>query len=89
MADHVVAVLGELAPGLLGGGGAGGALRLEAHLGRAQQRLGGDTGPVGALAANELALDQRGAQAELAQTGGRNLTRRTSPYNDRIEAFTH
>jgi hypothetical protein len=89
VADHVVAVLGHLAPRLLGRGGAGGALRLEANLGRAQQRPGRDAGPVGALAADQLALDERGAKPELGQSGGRDLPCGTGPDDDRIEAFGH
>jgi hypothetical protein len=89
VADHVVAVLGHLAPGLLGGGGTGGALRLEANLGRAQQGLGRDAGPVSALAADQLALDERGTQPELRQSGGRDLPGGTGPDDDRIEVFAH
>src|SRR5919108_743317 len=84
VADHVVAVLGHLAPGLLRGGGAGGAVGPGTHPRRAEQRLGRDAGPVGALAAHQLTLDERGPQSELGQSGGRDLAGGTGSHDDRI-----
>ncbi len=58
VADHVVAVVTQRGPVQLRGGQAGGITGLGAGLNRAQQGLGGDARPVGALPADQLPLDQ-------------------------------
>jgi hypothetical protein len=73
VADHEVAVGGGLRPVQRRLAGAGRTPRLRPHLDGAQQRLGGDARPVGALSADELALAQRHAPARARQGRGRDL----------------
>ena len=82
-------MLGHLPPALLRLRGTGGAARLETHLRGPEQRLRGDAGPVGALAADQLALDQRRAQAQPGQARGGDLTGGTGTDDDGVEAFGH
>ena len=49
------------------------------RLAGAQQRLGGDAGPVGALAADQFALDERDPQAALGQLAGAVLAGEPPP----------
>ena len=54
------------------------------RLARTQQRLGRDAGPVGALAADELALDDGDAQAALRERAGAVLARRAAAEHDHV-----
>ena len=54
------------------------------RLARAQQRLRRDARPVGALAADQLALDERDAQAALGQRAGAVLARRAAADDDDV-----
>ena len=54
------------------------------RLARAQQRLRRDARPVGALAADELALDERDAQAALGERAGAVLARRAAADDDHV-----
>ena len=72
-ADHVVAVGDQLLPAPLGNARARRALGLREDLGGPQQGLGGDARPVRALAADQLALDQRRAQPQTGQARGDDL----------------
>ena len=56
---------------------------------RAQQRLRGDAGPVRALAADELALDEGDAQAAFAQRAGAVLAGRAAADHDRVVVAAH
>jgi hypothetical protein len=89
VADHEVAVLGDLTPALLGLADARRAAGLEPNLGWAQQRLGRDAGPVGALAPNQLALCERDPQAPLRQPVRRDLAGGAGADHDHVEAFIH
>ena len=53
-------------------------------LARAQQRLGRDAGPVGALAADELALGERDVQSRGGQRGGGVLAGRAAADDDDV-----
>ena len=71
-------------------------LRARPHLARgvhrlagAQQRLGRDAGPVRALAADQLALDDRDPQTTLGQRAGAVLTRRAATQNDHVVVIAH
>ena len=55
----------------------------------AQQRLRRDAGPVGALAPDQLALDDRHAQATLGQRAGAMLAWRAAAENDDVVVATH
>ena len=59
------------------------------RLARAQQRLGRDARPVGALAADQLALDDGDAQATLGQRAGAVLTRRSGAEHDDVVVAAH
>src|SRR6266487_332434 len=50
----------------------------------AQQRLGRDARPVGALAPDQIALDQRDAQAAVGQLAGAMLARRAATHDDDV-----
>ena len=54
------------------------------RLSRAQQRLGRDARPVGALAPDQIALDQRDAQAAVGQLADAMLTRRAATHDDDV-----
>ena len=54
------------------------------RLARAQQRLGRDARPVRALAADELALDERDAQAALGERAGAVLAGRAAADDDHV-----
>src|SRR5262249_22644096 len=54
------------------------------RLARAQQSLRRDARPVGALAADEFALDQRHAQPALGERAGTVLARRTAADDDDV-----
>ena len=54
------------------------------RLARTQQRLRGDARPVGALAADELALDHRDAQAALGKRASAVLARRAAADHDHV-----
>ena len=85
--DHEIAVLRDRVPSV------GRARRcrpcgwLGADLGRAEQRLRRHARPVGAFATDQLALDQRGRQAVLAEARGHDFARRPSANHNRIETF--
>ena len=55
----------------------------------AQQRLRGDAGPVGALATDQLALDDRDPKAALRQLAGTVLSRRTAANHDDVKVGAH
>ena len=59
------------------------------RLAGAQQRLGRDARPVGALAADQLALDERDAQAALGQRAGAVLARRAAAEDDDVVVGAH
>ncbi len=91
--DHLVAPRQhrgdiELALGCLGR--PGDAPRLCQRLGRAQQRLRRHAGPVGALAPDQLALDESDFQAGSAELSRGNLARRASSDDDDVHtALVH
>ena len=58
-------------------------------LARAQQRLRRDARPVRALAADQLALDERDAQAALGQRAGAVLARRAAADDDHVVVAAH
>ena len=58
-------------------------------LARPQQRLGRDARPVGALAADQLALDDRHAQAALGQRAGGVLAGRAAADHDHVVVAAH
>ena len=58
-------------------------------LARAQQRLGRDAGPVGALAADQLALDDGDPQAALGQRAGAVLAGRAAAEDDHVVVVAH
>jgi hypothetical protein len=62
---------------------------LGSGLGRAQKRLRGDASPVGALAPDQLALDQRGSEPEPGEPRGSDLAGRTGPDHHRVEPIGH
>ena len=59
------------------------------RLAGAQQRLGGDACPVGALAPDQLALDERDPQAPLGQLAGAVLARRATAEDDDVVVGAH
>jgi len=63
VANHVVAVVPQLRPVQAGGGHALGPGRFGVSFGRPKQGLGRDAGPVAALAADQLSLDDSEALA--------------------------
>jgi hypothetical protein len=65
-------------------GRTGDALRGRHGVHRSQQRLARDAGPVGALAADELALDDDDGQAALAGVVGDVLTDRSGPDHHHV-----
>ena len=70
--------------------GGRGRLACPVHgLARPQQRLGRDARPVRALAADELALDERHAQAALGQRAGAVLARRAAADDDDVVVAAH
>src|SRR5512134_2128063 len=56
---------------------------------RAQQRLGRDARPVGALATDQLVLDECDAQPALCERAGAVLARRAAADDDDIVAAAH
>ena len=64
--------------------GRGRLVRGVRRLARAQQRLGRDARPVRALAADELALDERDAQAALGERAGAVLAGRAAADDDDV-----
>ena len=64
---------------------AGDTARLVQQLAGAQQRLRGHAGVVGALAADQVLLDDRDAQAAVAQTPRADLPGSTRAEHDRVE----
>ena len=70
-------------------GGAGRLARRLQRLAGAQQRLGRDAAPVGALAAEQLALDDRDAQAALGEARGAVLAGRAAAEDDDVEVGAH
>ena len=85
MADHVVVVVAQVRPVQCRGRHAGGPGRLGARLRAAQQRLGRDARPVGALTADQLPLDQRHSLACGEQTRRRGLSAHAHPDDDHVE----
>ena len=59
------------------------------RLAGAQQRLGRDACPVGALAPDQLALDERDPQAALGQLAGAVLARRAAAEDDDVVVGAH
>ena len=59
------------------------------RLAGAQQRLGRDARPVGALAPDQLALDEGDAQAALGQRAGAVLARRAAADDDDVVVVAH
>ena len=59
------------------------------RLAGAQQRLRRDARPVGALAADELALDERDAQAALGERAGAVLAGRAAADDDDVVVAAH
>ena len=62
-----------------------GVLHVVENLGRAQQRLGRDAAPVEADAAEILALDDRGLEAELRRADGGDIAARSGADDDDVE----
>src|SRR5262249_11067448 len=56
---------------------------------RAQQRLGRDARPVGALATDQFGLDERDAQTALCQRAGAVLARRAAADDDDVVVAAH
>ena len=56
--------------------------------GRAQQRLGRDAAPVEADAAQPVALDDRGLQAQLRRADGADIAARPAADDDDVEWFS-
>ena len=69
-------------------GGPGGLARSLHGLPRPEQRLGGDARPVGALAADQLALDDRDPQTALGKLAGAVLARRAAAEHDHVIVAT-
>ena len=88
--DHLVAA-GEdrrgVEPVLAGDRDAGHAVGLGQHLGRPQQRLRRHAGVVGALAADQVALDDRHPPAGFGEAAGADLAGRSGAEDDRVEAL--
>ena len=59
------------------------------RLARPQQRLGRDARPVRALAADQLALDERDAQPALGQRAGAVLAGRAAAEHDDVVVVAH
>ena len=68
-------------------GGARHAARLGERLRRSQQRLGGHAGVERALAADQLALDERDGEAVLGQAPGADLAGGPGAEDDHVEVF--
>ena len=66
-----------------------GVLHLVKHFGRTQQRLGRDAAPVEADAAQILALDDRGLQAELRRADGSDIAAGAGTEDDEIVWVGH
>ena len=64
---------------------AGDPTRLVERLGGAEQRLRRHAGVVGALAADEMVLDDRHSQPVLAEAAGAHLARGTGADDDGVE----
>ncbi len=82
--DHLVAALEDLLGVELAGRHPGDPAVLGEQLARAQQRLGGHARPVGALAADQLALDDRDVEALSGQQPGGDLAGRTGAEHDHV-----
>jgi len=89
VADHEVAVVADRRPRQVGPVQAEGAVGLAARLGWAQQRLGGDAGPVGALAADQLAFHDRNLAAGGEQAAGGDLAAWAHAKHDHVELLSH
>ncbi len=87
VADHVVAVLGDLRPLDLRLGDACCSAGVEAGFRRPQQRLGGDAGPIGALAADQLALDERHVESLVVEARDGDLAGRAGSDHDGVESL--
>jgi len=59
------------------------------RLARSKQGLGRDARPIGALTSDELALDQRDAQATIGQRSRAVLTGRAGAYDDYVVVAAH
>ena len=86
--DHLVAALEhglrvEVAADR--GADAGHAARLGQQLARSQQRLRGHAGVVGALAADQVALDDRDREPAVGEAAGADLARGAGADHDRVE----
>src|SRR3546814_2969603 len=79
--DHLLRVDGDLAFNLEAIGF--GMLDVAVDLGRAQQRLGRDTAPVQADAAELVALDDGGLEAQLGSADRRGIDRKSTRLNSR------
>jgi len=86
VADHVVAVVTERRPFEVGRGQARHPAGLRPGFGRAQQGLGRDARPIGAFAADQLALDYRHPLARLEQAPGSTLAAGTKADENHIES---
>ena len=64
-------------------------VRTARGLPRAQQRLGRDARPVGALATDQLFLDECDAQTALCERGGAVLARRAAAHDDDVVVGVH
>jgi hypothetical protein len=64
-------------------------LRRGQHVARAEQRLGGNAAPIGALPTDQLTLDHGHAQPTVGATPGGVLPRRTGADHDHVELAIH
>jgi len=85
VADHVVVVVAQPRPVNVGGGHPGGPAGLAPDLRGAQQRLGRDARPVGALPADQLPLDDRDPPPGVQQPPGGGLPAHAHPDDDHVE----
>ena len=82
--------LGDVERGLLVAEAVGvGVLHVVEHLGRAQQRLGRDAAPVEADAAEQLALDDRGLEAELRRADRGDIAAGPGAEDDEVVGVRH
>lgn len=89
MADHVVPVVPQARPVDRRRLDAGDPAGRGTGLGGAQQGLGGDAGPVGALPADQLALYDRHPLAGSQQATGGDLATGTEADHDGVETLAH
>ena len=64
-------------------------LHVVEHFGRAQQRLGRDAAPVEADAAEQLALDDRGLEAELRRADRGDIAAGPGAEDDEVVSVSH